>query len=783
MSRLFYKTLLRNFWKNKSYSLLNMFGLSIGITCAALIFLWVENEYSYDRENSKRNYLYSILENQAFNGKIYTFSSTPGLMAPAMKMEIPGLLNTGRTTWDQNLLFSEADKSIFQKGYYADSSMISMINLPFVQGEPAKAFSLLYSIVVSEKMARKFFGDNKNVLGRTLKADNKHDFTITGVFKDFPTNSSFQFEWLSPFEVYLNDNQWLKNWGSNSIKTYVELLPATSVESVNKKLDGFIQKRATQAAARPFLFSMADWHLRSEFIDGKQSGGRIVFVSLFSIIAWIILIIACINFMNLATARSEKRAKEVGVRKVLGAEKRMLIAQFIGEALFLSLLSVVLSLLFIWLCLPSFNYLVESHLGMRLNSPVHLLGLLLIMLVCGLIAGIYPALYLSSFNPVAVFKGLKMKSGTAAWIRKALVVFQFTVSIALIICTIIVSQQLDHIKSRDLGYNRDNLLVIDAKEKLISHFSSIRQDLMGTGKVKNVSLASLNLLFMGSNSDDFTWDGKDPGKKILITGDMVSPEYLSTSGNQLIAGKDFQSDKDSMKIIINESLAKLMGKGDPIGKLIRQDTSKLEVIGVVRNFVYGDMYGASDPLIFFCYPKYANYMYIRLKQQEDPEKALAVIEAVLKVDNPGYPFDYQFVDNQFAQIFKTEMMIGKLSRLFASLAILISCLGLLGLTAYTAERRTKEIGIRKVLGASVGTITALLSKDFLKLVLISGIIAFPISWWAMNSWLSNYAYRIQIQWWVFLLAAIIALLIALFTISFQSIKTALANPIRSLRTE
>lgn len=784
MFRNYLKTTIRNLWKNKVYGFLNIFGLAIGITCAGLIFLWVENEYSYDNHNTKKNNLYWIRENQAYNGKIYTFNATPGLMSPAMKAEIPGLQNTARTTWEQSVLFSLGDKSINETGAYADSSIFSMFTIPFVQGNPATAFDQLHSIVLSEKMAKKFFGEDKNIIGKTIRVDNKEDYVISGVFKDLPDNSSLKWAWFSPFQVFFDKNGWLKNWGSNGIRTYVELKPLTTVASINKILYDYIQKRAPHAVARPFLFSMNDWRLRNEFIDGKQTGGgRIEFVRMFTIIAWIVLLIACINFMNLATARSEKRAREVGVRKVLGAEKRTLIAQFIGEALFMSLLAVLLAVGFILLLLPSFNLLVEKQLTLGLGNPSHVIALIAIALTCGIVAGSYPALYLSSFNPVFVFKGLKMKSGSAAIIRKGLVIFQFSISIILIICTIIIFQQLQHVKNRDLGYNKNNLIEIQVQGNIVKHFSAIKNQLLETGVIENASLASQALLEMGSNTDDYTWEGKDPDKKILITNDYVSPEYISTTKTKIIDGKDFETAADSNKMIINETLAKLITKGSAIGKIVKADTVKFEVIGVVKDFVFGDMYGGSDPVLFICYPTWADKLYIRIKPNADLEKTVSNIEAVMKANNPGYPVDYKFVDNEFNELFKTESLISKLSRLFATLAIVISCLGLFGLAAYTAERRTREIGIRKVLGASVPGIAGLLSKDFLRLVLFSAIIAFPCSWWAMHKWLQNYAYRIEIDWWVFVLAGVLAIVIAVITISSQAIRAALSNPVKSLRSE
>jgi putative ABC transport system permease protein len=789
MIKNYLKTAFRNLWKNKTYSFLNIFGLAVGISCAGFIFLWVEDELNYNHNNCKKDQLYQVLENQAYDGKTYTFSATPGLLAPVMKDELPGIRNTCRFTWDQYTLFSLHDKSIYERGFYADSSVFSMFTLPFIQGKKEKAFDQLYSLVISEKMARKFFGEDKNIIGKTLKVDNKQEYMISGVMKDLPENSSFQFDWLAPFKIYFDKNNWLLQWGNNGIQTFVELDKQANAGSLNKKLDGYIKSKDTSAIARPFLFCMNDWRLKSKFEEGKQVGGRIQYVRMFSIIAWIILLIGCINFMNLATARSEKRAREVGVRKVLGAGKRNLVGQFLGEAVMMSFLSVALAVIIMLLVLPFFNTVVEKHLSIGLNNPTHIFSLLAIGLICGLIAGSYPAIYLSSFNPIWVFKGLKLKGAAPVFIRKGLVILQFTISIVLIIGTIIIYQQIQHVKNRELGYNKDNLIQTALRGDMAKNYRVIKQDLLSTGYVENVAVSDLNQLYMGSSTNDFRWDGKDPAQKVLITQDYVSPEYLSTTGIKIKSGRDFYpvASTDSLSVIINESLAKLIGK-NPVGKRLFRDTSATgsipyTIVGVINDFVYGDMYGKSDPLVFMCYPENFGYMYIRLKQQSNMEPALAKIESVIKKDNPGYPFNYVFVGDEFNKQFKTEMLIGKLSRVFALLAIIISCLGLFGLAAYTAERRTKEIGIRKVLGATVTGITGLLSKDFLRLVFISALLAFPLSWWFMHKWLQNYEYRITISWWVFVMAGLLALIIALITISFQSIRAAIANPVRSLRSE
>ncbi|MBD0332662.1 MAG: ABC transporter permease, partial [Chitinophagaceae bacterium] len=406
-------------------------------------------------------------------------------------------------------------------------------------------------------------------------------------------------------------------------------------------------------------------------------------------------------------------------------------------------------------------------------------------LLCGLVAGSYPSIYLSSFNPTSVLKGLLAKGSGAALVRKVLVVVQFTISIVLIISTIIIYQQIQHIKNRDLGYDKSNLIQTGLRGDMQKNFQVIKHDLLSTGAVENVALSNLNMLYMGSSTNDFTWEGKDPSKQVLITQDWISPEYISTMDLSLKEGRDFYPDpkQDSLSLIINETLAKIIGKKDIVGSILTRDSIKYTIIGVVKDFVFGDMYAKSDPVVFLCYPEYFGYMYVRLKPQHSTEQAIAKIEKIIKANNPGYPFDYIFVDDEFDRLFKSENMIGKLSRIFAILSIFISCLGLFGLAAYTAERRTKEIGIRKVLGASVSRITTLLTKDFLKLVVVSFVIAFPLAWWAMNDWLQDFAYRININWIVFVIAGLCALLIALLTISFQAVRAALTNPVKNLRTE
>jgi predicted permease len=785
MIRNYLKTTFRNLWKNKGYSLLNIGGLAVGIACAALILLWVEDELTFNHYFSNRDNLYEVKDQQTYNGYTFTFDATPGPFAQGIKSDIPGIKNTARSTWGDDLLFTLNDKIIYEHGMYVDAPFLTMFQLQFIYGNAQNAFAQLHSLVISETMAGKFFGTT-NVIGRTLKVDNKQDYVISGVIRDLPDNVSFKFDWLASFKIFEDQNSWLQAWGNNGVMTFVEVQPNANINLINNKLYNYIQGKNKDLTAKMSIYPMPRWRMYNNFDNGKEIPGRIKYVHLFSLIAWIILIIACINFMNLSTARSEQRAREVGVRKVMGAGKGKLIGQFIGESLLMSLISAIVAVGIIYISLPAFNGIVEKQLSANMLNPVHLAALLAIAVICGLIAGSYPAFYLSSFKPVNILKGIKFKnSSSAGYIRKGLVVLQFSVSVILIISTFIIYQQIVHIKDRNLGYNKQDLAFSYLQGTMRKHFYAIKNDMQATGYVQNVCLSQNRVLQLGSNTGDFEWEGKEPDKQVLITVEAVSPEYISTMGMKLNAGRDFYPDMktDSNNVIINETLAKIMNQKNPIGSILLNNGDKYTVVGVVNDFVYNDMYSQAAPLIMFADTSRTACMTWRFKPNTNLALALPAIEKVMKGDNPGYPFEYRFVDSEFDKIFKTETLIGKLAGIFSVLAIFISCLGLFGLAAYTAERRTKEIGVRKVLGASIQNLAALLSKDFLFLVTISCLIAFPLAWWAMHNWLQSFAYRIDIHWTVFIFSGLLALMIALLTVSFQAIKAAIANPVKSLRTE
>lgn len=786
MFKNYLKIAWRSLWKNKAYSALNIFGLAIGITCASLILLWVEDEVNFDSVFPKQDTVYYLPTNQNYEGKWRTFYSTPGPLAADLKNEIPEIIRSARTS-SGNLLFTEGENGINRSGRYADPDFLEVFSLQFVEGSIKNALNRPDAIILTEKTAADLFGQHTKVLNKVLRVNNDDNYTITGVVKDLPQNVTFGFNWLVPFERFNEgeDNDWMKEYGNNFADTFVELTPNANFETVDTKVRKLIpSKTDVDDINYAFLHTIKDWHLRSDFRDGKKVGGQIVYVRLFTLIALIILLIACINFMNLATARSEKRAKEVGVRKVLGSGKGRLISLFMTEALITASLAAVVSVLMLFILLPQFNILIEKQLELRLFDPVHLSSLLGITMICGLLAGWYPAFYLSSFKPVEVIKGVKTKGSSATMIRKGLVVAQFTISIVFIISTVIVYQQVQHVKSRNLGYEKENLIKMNVTGDMVKNFNPIKQDMIASGTVEKVGSVSTEILSGGYNGAGLEWQGGTKTEDVLISFRSISSNYLQTAGMEIMEGRGFSDDmaKDSTNILITQSFAKLMGRGTAVGKTVTGD-KLYTVIGVVKDYLYGDMYGTSDPVMFFNDSGFANFIYVRTKTGVSMDIALAAMEEVMKTYNPAFPFEYEFVDDAFNARFQSEKLIGNLSLIFALLAIIISCLGLFGLSAYTAEQRRKEIGVRKVLGSSVIGIVRLLSQDFMRLVLVAILIAIPFAWWAMHRWLESFAYHIEINWWVFALAGLAAVGIALLTVSFQALKAANANPVKSLRAE
>ena len=756
---------------------------------AILILLWIQNETTYDNFHEKKDRIYQAWNKAAFSGKLQCWNTTPKVLASAVQRDIPEVEQATRVNWPNSYLVTYGDKKLSIRGNIVDSNFLQVFTFPLLQGNAKTALNDMHSIVVTETFVQKVFG-NENPMGKVVKLDNKDNFTVTGVVKDPPINSRFKFDYLLPWS-YLrangNDDEY---WGNNSTSNYVLLKENASFAAANSKINKIkarYSKDPSDSSWQMFLYPMSRWHLYSNFTDGVEDGGRITFVKLFGIIAVFILLIACINFMNLSTARSEKRAREVGIRKVVGARKGALVAQFIGESILLSLIAGILAIGLVQISLPGFNILTDKELSIPYNSFIFwLLGLGFVLLT-GLIAGSYPAFFLSSFRPVKVLKGTFKASHALITPRKALVVLQFTFAIILIISTIIVKQQINHAGEREIGYNKNNLVYHFLEGDLSKNYQLVKNELLSSGVATSVAKTSAPLTQGWSDSWGFQWEGKDPNDKTDFDRYSADENLGVTAGLQFVQGRDFnlqQYPTDSLGVILNESAAKAMNFKNPIGQIVKDDGTDYHVVGVIKDFILQSPYYPTKPMIIEgAKSGFFNVMHIKLNEKRATEDNLKKAEAIFKKYNPEYPFDFKFIDEEYAKKFDNEKRTGTLAALFAGLTIFISCLGLFGLAAYMAENRIKEIGIRKVLGASVAGITTLLSKDFLKLVIVSIVIASPVAWWAMTKWLQDYPYRVDIRWWVFLAAGAVSVLIAIGTVSYQAIKAAIANPVKNLRTE
>jgi putative ABC transport system permease protein len=790
MFKNYFKTAWRNLIKGKSFSFINVAGLGVGIACASLIFLWVEYNLNFNSSIPDVNNIYQIENDQTYGKDMYTFAATSVLVRDALMQEFPGVVDVSRYD-GAGATVSLDNKHLAQSGAYVDSSFLKMFGFPLIEGNKMDALNDISKIAVSQKLARSYFGDG-DPIGKTLLVDT-HPYKVSAVYKDIPQNVQFYgLDFLLPFQVFYNQNKGkgIDAWGNNWTNTWVKLNPNTSVTAFNIKLRKLIhEKDPGTTNESSWLYPLKRLNLYGAITNGKEdaSKGKIQYIKMFSIVALIILIIACINFMNLSTARSQQRAKEIGMRKVLGSTRQSLIAALLSESLIVAYLAVLFAVVVVAVVLPSFSDLIGIHLSLNLFYPSHLLFLIIIGALCGLVAGSYPALYLSSFRPVLALKNqITKNAGNAGFIRKGLVVLQFAISIIIIIAVAVVYHQIQFTKNRDLGFNKDMVMYVPATPTLTKSFASLKQDILNTNDISFVSLGAFSPLAMYNDGGGWNWEGKSTDQDILVTNVNTDADYLKTFGIKLAAGRGFSQDPnvDSMNIIINESFAKLMGKAGHIGGQIWRDGTRLTIIGITKNFVYNNMNEAHPaPLIFFNSPSNTNYIFVAVKPDNDLQKTISKLQTIVQKADPTQSFDYHFVDKDFEQKFHFQQFIGSLATIFGCLAIFISCLGLFGLASFVAEQRKKEIGVRKVLGASVHGITALLSKDFLKLVFISCLIAFPVAWWIMNNWLQNYDYRTDLSWWIFAAAGVGALLITLLTVSFQAIKAAVANPVKSLRSE
>lgn len=782
----YFKIAWRNILRSKGFSFINIAGLAIGMAAASLIAIWLHNEVSMERFHANTSRIYNVYNVDKNEGVWNSWNTTPKVMAKVISQDFPEVEMVVRVNWSLPLLFTAADKKLKANGHFVDSGFLQMFSFPLVQGDVKTALGNASSVVITQALGKKLFG-NENAMGKNLLIDNTKSFTIAGVLKDLPDNTTYQFEYLLPWSALRAMGGDDEFWGNNSTNTFVMLKKEATLASIAPKIKTLRSKYDKESPQmQTLLYPLNRSYLYGQFENGVETGGRIETVRLFGIIAAFILLIACINFMNLSTARSEKRAKEVGIRKVAGAEKKSLIAQFLGESVFISFVAGLLALAIVIMALPYFGELVQKKLVIRYYDWRFWLAGLGFVFCTGLLAGSYPALFLSGFKPVTVLKGSFKKAHALVTPRKVLVVLQFAFAIMLIIGTIIVRQQLQNAQDRQLGYAKDNLAFTFLEGDIEKNYPAIKNELLSNGIAVSVTKTSAPITEGWSNTWGIGWKGKDPNDKTVMDRYCADDDICQTAGLKIVQGRDIDLDKyitDSTAVLLNESAVKHMKFDNPIGEIINDNGIDWHVVGVVQDFILKSPYRPVDPMVIEGAKGWFNVMQMKFNQTKTTAQNLAAAEKIFKKYNPNYPFEYTFVDEAYAKKFENEKRTGILAGLFAFLTIIISCLGLFGLTSYMAETRVKEIGVRKVLGASVMGITQLLSKDFLMLVFIAFAIAAPLSYWGMNQWLEAYPYRVTIEWWVFVLAASLAMLIALLTISYQAIKAARANPIKSLRTE
>lgn len=786
MFRNYFKAAWRSFSRDRQFSVLNIAGLSAALTCGLLIYLWIAAELSIDKFHANKDRLYQVMAHIELPDGIQTQENTPFLLARALAKEMPEVkaavsLQQG---YGQGVI-SAGEKHIKTSRYFADEQFFNLFSYPLLEGNKNTVLKDKFSVLLSDKMATKLFGTTKNIIGKSLQWENgKQPFTVSGIFEDPTSNSSITFDVLFTYEYYYQgDTANNKNWANSSPFTFLLLKKDANAKQLENKLTSFLHSKYDKSPLKLSLRKYSDRYLYNTYENGVQSGGRIRYVWLFSIISFFILLIACINFMNLSTAKAAKRMKEAGIRKNLGAGRSSLVFQYMLESMFIAFASLFIALLVVSLLLPQFSAITGQQLSLSFN-PFFILVLISIGLLTGLLAGIYPAFHLSAFKPAMAIKGKMRTALGELWMRKGLVVFQYTVSIIFIVAVIVIYKQINLIRTIDLGYNKDNIISFKNERAGKNHFNAFMNDIK---KIPGVSAAaSFDADLYGSSSgstEHADWDGNTSKNKILFTALDVDYGLMELLDMKIKEGRSFSKDyaSDSLAIILNESAIHAMGMKSPVGKTFSVWGTDFRITGVVKDFHFEPLYEKIKPCFMRLNPAGSN---ILVKIAAGTERqTISGITDVYKQYNPGFLFDFNFLDKDYEAIYHTEERQSVLLAWFTGLAIIISCLGVFGLAAYTAEQRTKEIGIRKVLGASTGGIAAMLSKYFLQLVIISIFVATPLAWWAMNQWLQSFAYRVEIRWWMFALAGFAAIMIALITVSFQAIKAAIANPVKSLRTE
>lgn len=788
MLKNYFLVAIRNLLKHKIYSWINIAGLSIGICCSILILLWVFDEISFDTFHTKSKRLYQVWVQAEYDGKINSWTSVPLPTYEAMKTANSHIKNSVVADWGGDHLLAVNENPVIKRGFYVSEEYLDMFDFPLLKGNAENVLDEPSSIVITASTAKALFGD-EDPINQVVRVDNASDLKVTGILEDIPQNSSFQFDFLLTWKFREQINPWVienkDNWGNYSFQVFVELTDEIHEAEVEDNIRNMLVEHGeTEIKSEFFLHPLLRWRLHSNFENGVEKGGMSDYVQLFTIIAIFILLIACINFMNLATARSERRAREVGIRKSIGSKRRELVWQFIGESMFISFIAFIIAILLAQLLLPFYNELVEKELTIDYTSWQFWLFSAGIILLTGLVSGSYPAFYLSSFQPVKVLKGTLKEGKGATTPRKVLVTLQFGFSILLIIGTMVIYEQIQLVKDRQLGYNQENLITLDYTEEIKKNYQVIKNELLRTGKVDAVTIS--NSAITDINSNNFVgWPGKPEDQKVLFTTIATAYDYTKTMGIKILEGRDFSEDfkSDTAAIIINKAALDIMGLENPIGTQLDLWDDKRNLIGVVDDVLMGSPYEAVKPMFMILDPDWSSSVTIRLGKTNDLKASIEEVKKIFEQYNPAYPFEYTFVDEEFQKKFTTINMTSRLSNIFAALTLLITGLGIFGLASYTAEKRTKEIGIRKVLGASVASIVALMSKDFSRLVLLAFIISAPLAWWLLDKYLERYPIRTEIQWWIFPMTGVVALIFALAVVTTQSLRAAHANPVNSLKSD
>ncbi len=776
---------LRTLWKSRLYSAINIAGLAIGIACSVLIILWVQDEMSYDRFLPKVDHLQQVHVNAEFDGKINTWSSVPLPTYEAMKTAHHNIINSTVTGWGSEHLLTVGETRLLRDGLFVSEEFLDMFDYPLKVGDPSSVLDDPPSIVLSESMAQALFKD-EDPMGQTVRIDDQHDLKVTGILQDLPDNSTLEFEYLMTWKFREQINPWVvrnkTNWGNYSFQVFVELQEPTQFAQSDEAIrDILTENGQTDIKRTLFLHPMTDWRLHSNFENGKPAGGMIDYVRLFSTVAILILLIACINFMNLSTARSENRTKEVGVRKSVGARRSQLITQFLGESVLIALLAFAVAMAIVWVALPGYNVLVDKTLAIDPSSPSFWIFAAAIILVTGLVSGSYPALYLSSFKPTTTLKGsLKVGKG-ASTPRKVLVVLQFGFAILLMAGSVVIYRQISLVQDRHLGYDQQNLIAIQRTDDLDDNYDALKYELLQSGAVEAMTVSNSRITSINSNNF-LGWPGKPEDLRVIFTTITTEYDYAETFGIEMLHGRDFAREfpNDTDAIIVNQAALDLMGLEDPIGTQLDLWGEKRKLIGVMDNVLMGSLFREVKPLLMIM-DDWGGVITARLRRSPDVQGTLAQVKEIFEKYNPAYPFDYSFVDEDYERKFATIKMTQQLSNIFTLLALIITGLGLFGLASYMAHQRTREIGIRKVLGASVLNLITLMSRDFSRLVLLALVIAIPITWYLLADYLERYPIRVGIDWWLFPLVGLVVLLFTLLIVGTQARRAALANPAHSLR--